>query len=652
MHAFLTLVGAAPAAAPAGTPAQPQQQPAPAGAASFATVLAGLLAQGAGLAPLAALPGAVAPEATIDVTIDVTIDDATASAPAPTEEDAEGAASALAGSMPDRTMADTPLLAATEPPPAEAAPVDVARAAGAAGALSSDSLAAVDPALRERVERVIRRMKDEHGHDVRVNETWRDQRRQDTLYAQGRSAPGQVVTWTRHSRHTQGLAADLVVDGGYASTVGYARLQRIAREEGLRTLGARDPGHVELPAELASGATIEALVLGDADAPAYAGADRPSIARANAALAAAAPAAAREPVAGMAVPARVARVAQVATVATVARVATPGAGPHVAARAAGRAAPPAAARPATARPASKHAEADLPALPSLAATPADAAAAPANGALANGALANGAPAAGRAPLAAASADGRDGAPRRDAERDPRDRQASEPALASAGTRQAPALERAAPAPAPLSATTGSTGASLAGATPVAHVGAADRVAEIQALRDRSAPRELSSLTLQVENAAGGVDRIRVDVRGASVGAELSLAHAADAERLGARVEELRQALERHGLTTDAVRVAAGSAAPAELADPARTAASAGLRAASVGLDLAAGAGTARDRGQDPQQQQQHDGRPRQGAQQQQQQQEERYQQQSQDEPRRGTGARGLANTGTDGRNEP
>lgn len=112
---------------------------------------------------------------------------------------------------------------------------------------------ALDPELRVRVERVIGRMDREFGHDVRLAETWRSQSRQNDLYAQGRTRGGELVTWTRHSRHTEGLAADFVVDGNWDNPIAYERLQRIAREEGLRTLGAKDAGHVEIAATDARG---------------------------------------------------------------------------------------------------------------------------------------------------------------------------------------------------------------------------------------------------------------------------------------------------------------------------------------------------------------------------------------------------------------
>ena len=127
-----------------------------------------------------------------------------------------------------------------------------ARRAAIAAAMARDPLAvrreieALAPELRARLERVIDRMEQEYGYTVEVVETARTSERQTALYAQGRTEPGPIVTWTRNSRHLEGAAADVVVDGGYNNTGGFERLARVAREEGLRTLWPRDPGHIEL----------------------------------------------------------------------------------------------------------------------------------------------------------------------------------------------------------------------------------------------------------------------------------------------------------------------------------------------------------------------------------------------------------------------
>lgn len=107
-------------------------------------------------------------------------------------------------------------------------------------------LETVAPQLRGKVARVIERMKNEYGHDVSIVEASRSQERQDWLYEQGRTRSGPIVTWTRHSAHTRGDAVDVMIDGAWDNAAGFARLQRIASEEGLRTLGMQDPGHLEL----------------------------------------------------------------------------------------------------------------------------------------------------------------------------------------------------------------------------------------------------------------------------------------------------------------------------------------------------------------------------------------------------------------------
>lgn len=45
--------------------------------------------------------------------------------------------------------------------------------------------------------------------DFTVTEGYRPQTRQNKLYAQGRTEPGIVVTWTLKSEHTRGRAVDL-----------------------------------------------------------------------------------------------------------------------------------------------------------------------------------------------------------------------------------------------------------------------------------------------------------------------------------------------------------------------------------------------------------------------------------------------------------
>lgn len=86
------------------------------------------------------------------------------------------------------------------------------------------------------------------GHPIIVVETWRSQERQDSLYAQGRTEPGPQVTWTKHSRHTDGEAVDVAFAGAepYSEAHPWELLKTCAERVGLKGLGTRDRGHWEV----------------------------------------------------------------------------------------------------------------------------------------------------------------------------------------------------------------------------------------------------------------------------------------------------------------------------------------------------------------------------------------------------------------------
>jgi hypothetical protein len=170
----------------------------------------------------------------------------------------ETASPAVAAAGEQPVLAQTSATSATTAPaigttmthrkPAFAA-AEAARAAVAnqpVGQPNSDA-DSLNPDFRARFSRVVTRMHDEFGRDVQLVEGFRTQSRQNFLYEQGRTRPGHVVTWTRSSKHTMGLAADVMIDGSYSDPVAFQQLAQIAAQEGLRTLGPRDPGHVELP---------------------------------------------------------------------------------------------------------------------------------------------------------------------------------------------------------------------------------------------------------------------------------------------------------------------------------------------------------------------------------------------------------------------
>lgn len=69
----------------------------------------------------------------------------------------------------------------------------------------AERLNGVNPALVSVVKRASARL----PFDILVIEGVRTQARQDELYAQGRTKPGKVVTWTRSSKHILGQAVDI-----------------------------------------------------------------------------------------------------------------------------------------------------------------------------------------------------------------------------------------------------------------------------------------------------------------------------------------------------------------------------------------------------------------------------------------------------------
>jgi hypothetical protein len=551
------------------------------------------------------LPDAALPDAPADTTppagpaavqVPATTDPADAADEAEAEAAVEAAA-ARAGdletawptSAPTDTPVDRPAGAPTPGTPTPGTPTVGASAAASAPeaprisrpaaavtrALRDPGLLA--PELRARLGRVVERMRDEFGHAVAVAESGRTQARQEHLFAQGRTRPGPVVTWTRSSEHTRGRAVDVTIDGGYDDAAAFRLLQQVAREEGLHTLGARDPGHLQLPAGVAGtgpaalltaalpeGATFAPMTAAPEAAPEW----RTRVESASVRTEWAPPAAAG----GVPPVAAVARVADVATVAPVATVATPGAATPPATNAPGtpadalaappgaarRTASPAAHRPRAARPpAATHVAGPPTAGPTIPASPATSpASAPPAGAPVPGEAVAPAGVGGRRPTArAADAPPPAGAPT-EGDLDPaasgspgsgdravggRGAGADASAGGSGGhghgrdddadgapapdafevrrmpRRPAPTAGTASPdvaidgalratAPAALPATAAAPAAAVLG--PVA----AQRVADVLAAQERGGARQLSHLTLRVENAAGGEDRIRVDLR--------------------------------------------------------------------------------------------------------------------------------------------
>lgn len=91
-----------------------------------------------------------------------------------------------------------------------------------------------------------------------VVSTYRDQEQQDALYEQGRTTPGNIVTWTRNSRHTSRSAWDVAFKMGkkilWASPK-YAKLADVGRSMGL-VVGMDFPGNKVDPAHYEAPETV------------------------------------------------------------------------------------------------------------------------------------------------------------------------------------------------------------------------------------------------------------------------------------------------------------------------------------------------------------------------------------------------------------
>lgn len=378
-------------------------------------------------------------------------------------------------------------------------------------ALASLGPAAVglNPLLQSRLARIIERMHTEFGRDVRLVEGVRSQQRQNQLFAQGRDTAGPVVTWTRNSLHASGRAADLVINGGYDDATGFALLRQVAEEEGLHTLGAKDPGHLELrgaatPADAGTAATALDAMLQKADVT--------SAREGRTTLSA--------PVTRVANPGAI---ALVATVAAVARVATVARVAQLGAVAAGAVTKPTA----PASPAIRHEGTSAPVTPPGANS-------------SNGDSAHG-------ERTGAGSDKQEANVRR---------------IPRSGGGDATVAGRAADAYRSLDGSRGTNGladSANGDALTEGRATAASQASRVMDAQDAPGPRTLSHLTLSLDDGSGGADQVRIGMRGSSVGASFDMTSAASADRISSRLGELTKALEQRGLEPQAFQVRTASA---------------------------------------------------------------------------------------------
>ena len=119
---------------------------------------------------------------------------------------------------------------------------------------SEKNLATVQPQLQRLGRELLRRLAAE-GLTFKVTSGNRTKEEQAALYAQGRTKPGPIVTWTMKSRHIGGRAIDLTLFSGKNpvwESRHYDRAGVIGEELGLvwggRWKRTPDRPHFELPA--------------------------------------------------------------------------------------------------------------------------------------------------------------------------------------------------------------------------------------------------------------------------------------------------------------------------------------------------------------------------------------------------------------------
>lgn len=71
---------------------------------------------------------------------------------------------------------------------------------------------------------------------LKITSGRRTQEEQDKLYAQGRTTPGPIVTWTRNSNHISGKAFDIAFSGKdpYPKNFNWEILGKLGESVGLK----------------------------------------------------------------------------------------------------------------------------------------------------------------------------------------------------------------------------------------------------------------------------------------------------------------------------------------------------------------------------------------------------------------------------------
>jgi len=88
-------------------------------------------------------------------------------------------------------------------------------------------ISALEENFRKKVSAWLEKCKNA-GVEIFLTETFRPQERQNELFAQGRTAPGKIVTWTKNSMHTKKLAVDIAFAGAELYPRNHKKWEKIA----------------------------------------------------------------------------------------------------------------------------------------------------------------------------------------------------------------------------------------------------------------------------------------------------------------------------------------------------------------------------------------------------------------------------------------
>lgn len=110
----------------------------------------------------------------------------------------------------------------------------------------NNDISSLDPQFRKKFDLWRKEVITKYPNAV-VFETKRSQLRQDWLYAQGRTRPWKIVTWTKNSNHKEWKAVDIVFRNNWKLERAwpYNDLIVMAKKYGIKNLAPKELCHFE-----------------------------------------------------------------------------------------------------------------------------------------------------------------------------------------------------------------------------------------------------------------------------------------------------------------------------------------------------------------------------------------------------------------------